>query len=133
MTAKTYREKFLEKLKASGLNMAEVARRAGTTYDRVRDLKRRENATTGADAARAVARVLGFSADTLEDLTPEEMSRYDRGLAALESSFDRLETHPDLLERLLKEAEFLVNVAQDREQIPPDAQDPTVASDGSRQ
>lgn len=124
MTARTYQEKFLEKLKASGLSMAEVARRAGTTYDRVRDLKRRENATTGADTARAVARVLGFSADTLEDLSQEEVRRYEQGLAVLEASYERLEAHPDLLERLMKEADFLVKVAQDRGQNPPNAQDP---------
>lgn len=49
-----FREKFLAALEASGLSVAEVARRSGVTYDVINKLKRRPGSSTTAENAAAL-------------------------------------------------------------------------------
>lgn len=79
MDSKAFRVKFMEKFNAlPDRNMAALARRAGVSYNVVRDLVRRIDATTSAEHARALAREMGFSADTLEDFNESLADRARR-------------------------------------------------------
>ena len=63
-----FREQFLEALARSGMTLAELARRSGVKYDALNKLKSREGASTSAENASRIARVLGFSES--EDVLP---------------------------------------------------------------
>lgn len=55
-----FREQFLEALERTGMTLAELARRSGVGYDALNKLRRREGASTSAENAAKIARVLGF-------------------------------------------------------------------------
>lgn len=55
-----FREQFLEALERSGMTLAELSRRSGVKYDALNKLKSREGASTSADNAARISRVLGL-------------------------------------------------------------------------
>ncbi len=57
----TFRDEFLSRLKELDWSVAEVARRAGVKYDVVRDLKRKEGASTSVENARKLAEAVGMT------------------------------------------------------------------------
>lgn len=67
-----FREKMIAALDASGLSVAEVARRAEVNYDVVRDLIRRPNASTSAENAAAISAVLGIEQEAPVRVEPGE-------------------------------------------------------------
>lgn len=96
MTDETFRVRFLEALERSGLSVAELSRRSGVDYHAIDKLKKREGASTSADRAKALARVLGFDyeqdpdqalmLDLFDQLTPQErhaVMATARGMLAL--------------------------------------------------
>lgn len=56
----TFRAAVLEALDESGLTMAEFARKAGVSYDVIRDLKRREGSTTSAENAKKISKAFNL-------------------------------------------------------------------------
>lgn len=62
-----FREQFLEALDRTGMTLAELSRRSGVKYDALNKLRRREGASTSAENAMRIARVLGLDdqAETL--------------------------------------------------------------------
>lgn len=77
-----FRTQFLKAAEDSGLNDAEIARKAGVKYNIVRDLRRREGSSTRTENAVALARALGFSylppVSAGHDLS-EDRATYDPG------------------------------------------------------
>lgn len=57
---------MLEGLKRTGLSLAELSRRSGVSYDALNKVKIRDNASTSAENAAAVARALGVDWDETE-------------------------------------------------------------------
>ncbi|WP_412550262.1 helix-turn-helix domain-containing protein [Shimia sp. MIT910701] len=60
---RTFRDAFLVELGASGLSVAEVARRSGVSKDQLNKLKQRDSAKTNVDDARRVAEAFGKTLD----------------------------------------------------------------------
>lgn len=92
-----FRNAFLDALEASGLSVAEVARRSGVSKDQLNKLKQRETAKTNVDDARKVAEVFG---KTLDDFIEGSITSEDIELA-------------DILAQLEpSERQFLLNAAK---------------------
>jgi transcriptional regulator with XRE-family HTH domain len=71
--AKRFRDALLERVAPAGpLTLQEVARRAGVSYEQLKKVGQRENASTNVDDARKVANVFGLTLDEfLDDRTIE--------------------------------------------------------------
>lgn len=59
-----FREQFLEALHRTGMTLAELSRRSGVNYDALNKLRRREGASTSAENAARISRVLGLDEHT---------------------------------------------------------------------
>ena len=64
----SFRDRMLFALDATGMSIAELARRSGVSYDAINKVKRRDGASTSAENASAIARVLGFDWDGADPL-----------------------------------------------------------------
>jgi phage repressor protein C with HTH and peptisase S24 domain len=69
MKTTNFRMMMLDGLKRTGLSLAELSRRSGVSYDALNKVKIRDNASTSAENAAAVARVLGVDWDSAEVIT----------------------------------------------------------------
>lgn len=70
--AKTFRTALLEQVEATGIPLKEIAARAGVSYEQLKKVKQREDASTNVDDARQVANALGLTLDEfLDDDTVE--------------------------------------------------------------
>lgn len=66
--AKSFRSALIESLKKPGaLSLRQIAERAGVSYEQLKKVKQREDATTNVDDARKVANALGLSLDEFLD------------------------------------------------------------------
>jgi transcriptional regulator with XRE-family HTH domain len=62
MSDRTFRDRFLAALEASGMSVADLARRSGVPYHAIDKLKKRDGASTSADNAAKLAKALGIDA-----------------------------------------------------------------------
>ncbi len=70
---KLFRQALIEALKHTGKPLAEVAEKAGVSYEQLKKVRQREDATTNVDDARKVANAFGVSLDEfLEDQTAQD-------------------------------------------------------------
>ena len=70
--AKKFRTALLEHAGATGISLKEVADRSGVSYEQLKKVKQREDASTNVDDARRVANVFGLTLDEfLDDRTIE--------------------------------------------------------------
>ena len=66
---KTFRSALLDALKETGLPLHRVAVGSGVSYDQLKKLRQRPNASTNVDDARAVANFFGVTLDQFLDDT----------------------------------------------------------------
>lgn len=71
MSGKSFRDRLKEAMETQGVSKAELSRQSGVSYHTIDKLTKRENATTGADNARALANALGIKVD--DDREYEEL------------------------------------------------------------
>lgn len=70
--AKTFRTALLEHVEATGVSLKEVSARSGVSYEQLKKIKQREDASTNVDDAREVANAFGLTLDEfLDDATIE--------------------------------------------------------------
>lgn len=70
--AKTFRTALLEQMEATKTPLKEVAARAGVSYEQLKKVKQREDASTNVDDARKIANAFGLTLDEfLDDRTIE--------------------------------------------------------------
>jgi len=81
--APTFRQLMLEALGQTGMSIAELSRRTGVSYDVINKLKRRENASTAAENAFAIAKALDF-----EWNEPAEHGQHAKAEASLIPVYD---------------------------------------------
>ncbi len=67
--AKTFRSALLDALEETGLPLSKVAEGSGVSYDQLKKLRQRPNASTNVDDARAVANFFGVTLDQFLDET----------------------------------------------------------------
>jgi transcriptional regulator with XRE-family HTH domain len=67
--AKTFRSALLDALEETGLPLSKVAEGSGVSYDQLKKLRQRPNASTNVDDARAVANFFGVTLDQFLDDT----------------------------------------------------------------
>lgn len=60
---KTFRDRLLEEIDRQGLTLADVARKAGVSYDQLKKLRQRPVASTNIDDARKIIAALGLTVD----------------------------------------------------------------------
>ena len=65
--AKTFRSALLDALEETGLPLLRVAAGSGVSYDQLKKLRQRPNASTNVDDARAVANFFGVTLDQFLD------------------------------------------------------------------
>ena len=65
MEMKSFRNSVIAAMDEQSISVAELSRRSGLKYDIVRDLKRRENSSTSAENAIAIAKALGTTVEGL--------------------------------------------------------------------
>lgn len=95
MDKKLFRLRVLEVLDA-GMSVAEFSRKAGVKYDIIRDLKRRENASTSVENAQKIAEALGLTLDQFINGQPRDT--YASQLIEISSNLS-LENRLKLIER----------------------------------
>lgn len=112
MDRTSFRDWVIASLQGSGMSVAELARRSGVSYDVINKLKRRDGASTSAENAEALARVLGlddgpFALAAVEadaDLVPVYNVAASAGHGALidweEAVVERLAFPPDYLRKV---------------------------------
>ena len=88
------------------MTLADVARRAGVSYEQLKKARLRENATTNVDDARKVANALGL---TLDELLEDDLAQTRAEVVALYNSLTD------------QEREFLRIAAQERRAQVPEA------------
>jgi transcriptional regulator with XRE-family HTH domain len=66
---KTFRSALLDALEETGLPLSKVAEGSGVSYDQLKKLRQRPNASTNVDDARAVANFFGVTLDQFLDDT----------------------------------------------------------------
>jgi transcriptional regulator with XRE-family HTH domain len=70
--AKTFRNALLEQMEATKTPLKEVAARSGVSYEQLKKVKQREDASTNVDDARKIANAFGLTLDEfLDDRTIE--------------------------------------------------------------
>lgn len=70
---KTFRDALMDRLDATGMPLKEVAERAGVSYEQLKKVKQRADASTNVDDARQVANAFGLTLDEfLDDRTIED-------------------------------------------------------------
>ena len=70
--AKTFRTALLEQMDAAKTTLKEVAARSGVSYEQLKKVKQREDASTNVDDARKIANAFGLTLDEfLDDRTIE--------------------------------------------------------------
>ena len=67
--AKTFRSALLDALEETGLPLSKVALGSGVSYDQLKKLRQRPQASTNVEDARAVANFFGVSLDKFLDDT----------------------------------------------------------------
>ncbi|MEY3309212.1 MAG: hypothetical protein RLZZ413_3250 [Pseudomonadota bacterium] len=67
--AKTFRSALLDALEETGLPLSKVAAGSGVSYDQLKKLRQRPQASTNVEDARAVANFFGVSLDKFLDDT----------------------------------------------------------------
>lgn len=67
--AMTFRSALLDALKLTGLPLSKVAEGSGVSYDQLKKLRQRPEASTNVDDARAVANFFGVTLDQFLDDT----------------------------------------------------------------
>ena len=65
--AQTFRSALLDALEETGLPLSKVAEGSGVSYDQLKKLRQRANASTNVDDARAVANFFGVTLDQFLD------------------------------------------------------------------
>ena len=64
MSGIAFRDRLLAALEAAGMSKAELSRRSGVPYHAIDKFLKRENATTSAENASAMAKVVGITVDS---------------------------------------------------------------------